>query len=492
LAGQKTEAEKMPQFKCRMYFKIQIIVILTLLSFKSEAQNFYKTYGNTDDEIGRSVVETNDTSFLILGSSSSFYEGNSNFYLIKIDSLGIFKWSKVYGGNNVDQGYCIGKKPNGNYLLTGFSNSYGNGYELLNIEIDDSGNVIWHKTCGGTDWDFAYDNTILANGDAFITGSTYSAGNGNQDGFILYLDNNGDSLWIKTVGGTEDDVLRRSILTTDNFLVSTGYKTNATNDRDIYLVKMNVSGDTIWTKTFGGTLDDEGFDVKETPSGGYLVVGKIGDASNGTEGYYFETDTAGIMKWNQTYGGSGEEEFHCVAIKNNQSRFFVARETNSFGSGEYDFGINLLNLPGGWYNGGNTYGSTMTERPYDMIYTSNNRILTVGYSDFPYDNQNVMAVMMDTTFGSLPVPSLYQDLNSVAEIHSDEILFHPNPASEKINWNPSQKMNAEIFSVTGKQIFKTEERCTEIILQTIPSGSYFIRFEKSDGSIFTQKLIISH
>ena len=492
MAGQKTKTEKMHPFNYRMNFKIKIVLLFVLLSFESKTQNFYKTYGNTDDEVGRSVVETNDTSFLILGSTSSFYEGNSNFYLIKIDSLGNFKWSKVYGGNNIDQGYCIGKKTNGNYLLTGFSNSYGNGYDLLNIEIDDAGNVIWHKTCGGTDWDFAYDNSILPNGDAFITGSTYSAGNGNQDGFILYLDNNGDSLWMVTCGNTGDDVLRRSIITTDNFLISTGYTTNANNERDIFLVKMNVSGDTIWTKTFGGTLDDEGFDVKETPSGGYLVVGKVGDPVNGTEGYYFETDTAGIIKWNQTYGGPNEEEFHCVAIKNNQSRFFVARETSSFGDGEFDFGINLLNLPGGWYNAGNTYGSIMTERPYDMIYTSNKRILTVGYSDYPYDNQNVMAVMMDTTFSSLPVPSLYQDLNSVPEINSEEILFHPNPASEKISWNSSQKMKAEIFSVTGKHILKTEEACSEIVLPAMPSGTYFIRFEKSDGSLFTQKLIIKH
>ena len=74
-----------------MRFKFILHIIFTLFFLQGKTQNFYRSYGNTDDEEGKSVVETKDSAFFIFGTSSSFVNGTSNFYLIRIDSLGNFE-----------------------------------------------------------------------------------------------------------------------------------------------------------------------------------------------------------------------------------------------------------------------------------------------------------------------------------------------------------------------------------------------------------------
>ena len=475
-----------------MRFKYLLNILFAFIYFTSDAQNFYRSYGNTDDEVAKSVVETKDSAFFIFGTSSSFVNGTSNFYLLKIDSTGTFNWSKTYGGSGIEQGHSISLKPNGHYLLTGYSNSYGNGgYDILNIEIDSLGNEIWNNSYGGTDWDFAYDNTILLNGDAIISGSTHSIGNGNLDAYVMRIDNNGDSLWIKNYGSSGDDVIYRTILTSDNYIIGIGSTTTSNGDKDIFLLKMDENGDTLWTKTFGTTLNDEGFEIKETNTGNYLICGYIEAAGLGKEGYYFETDTIGTVLWTQVYGGANEETFNALAIKTGENRFYAARETSSFGNGEYDFGVKGLSIFGGWYISGNTYGTLMTEKPYDMIYTSHHRILTVGYTDYPSGNQNVMAVLSDSLFPYQPTLINYIDVTSVIENEISNFSIYPNPASDIIYFSENNLVSFSIHDISGQLFLQKNEMINSIDISDLSSGIYILSVKTSENKFAKIRLVIA-
>ncbi len=478
-----------------MRFKIILNIIFVFLAFSSEAQNFYRSYGNSDDEVAKGAVETKDSSFFIFGTSSSFVNGTSNFYLMKIDSTGFFDWSKSFGGNGIEQGNAIALKPNGHYLLTGYSNSYGNGgYDILNIEIDSLGNEIWLKNHGGSDWDYAFDNTILPNGNSIITGSTFSIGNGNQDGFLMLLDNNGDSLWMKSYGKNGEDVLRKTMLTSTGFLVSIGFTTETNGDKDFYVVKTDINGDTLWTKKYGTTSNDEGFAICETIEGTYILAGySEGVGAGGKEGFYFETDTSGNMIWNQNYGGTQDEIFNAICIKPNENRFFAAWESASYGNGENDFVVNSLFTNGGWLDAAITYGTALDEKPYDIIYTSHHRVLAVGSTNSPFGNLNIMAVLTDTLFPTQLNMINYIDVTSVQS--SDErivLIVFPNPSSEKINIQTTEIINhISIVDLTGKIVLEINENNNQIDVSTLKPSIYILRIEFENGQFSTCEISIT-
>lgn len=468
-------------------------MIFLLLFLSGKTQNFYRSYGNVDDEEGKSVVETKDSAFFIFGTSSSFINGTSNFYLIRIDSLGNFGWSKTYGGNGIEQGNAIIMKPNGHFLLTGFSNSFGNGgYDIFNVEIDSLGNEIWSKTHGGNDWDFAYDNTILTNGNSVITGSTFSIGNGNQDGFMMMINDNGDSLWMKSYGNSEEDVLRKSIVTSTNEIVSIGYTTLMNGDRNIYVVKADMNGDTVWTKQYGTTSNDEGFSLVELPSGNYLMVGySEGIGVGGKEAYYYETDTAGNIIWTQFIGGTLDDEFRDVCLKTNTNRFLTAATTQSYGNGGNEVKGYLLYYPGGYYLYSNNYGTSMEEELNSIIYTNNKRCLMVGFTDSPYGNKNVLAVMSDTLFPTQLTMVNYIDVTSVMENEISSFTFYPNPASDKIHFSENDITEIIVTDLSGKSFIRSTILQNEMDISSLSSGIYFLNLKNMAGQTAKIKLVVT-
>ncbi len=488
------DMEKMPHLIYRMRFRILYSVIFIFCANLISAQNFFRSYGNTDDEVANDVIETKDSAFFLFGTSSSFVDGTSNFYLIRIDSTGAFGWSKSYGGNGIDQGHSISLKPNGHYLLTGYSNSFNSGYDILNIEIDSLGNEIWSKNIGGDDWDFAYGNLTLSNGNSLIAGSTFSYGNGNRDAFLWMIDDNGDSLWMKTFGSTEDDEMRKSIFTSTGEIISVGYTTVTTGDRDILLVKMKTNGDTLWTKKYGTAMDDEGFSLAESASGNYIIAGySAGVGAGGKEGYYFQTDTAGIMMWNQNFGGAGEDIFHDICVKKNENRFYAAWETNSIGNGEYDFTLSSLYITGGWYAAGNSYGTAMSEKPYGIIYTSHNRVLAVGSTNFPYGNSNVLAVMSDTLFPTQLTMTSYIDVTAINENSASAgISIYPNPSNSNISIRCSEEISRiEIIDLNGKVVLMKENNFESINVSILPPSVYLLKTGLSNGGTAIHRLVVT-
>lgn len=484
----------MPLYNCRMHFKILLYIALAFLSHSSlNAQNFYRSYGNTDDEVAQGAVETKDSAFFIFGTSSSFLNGTSNFYLMKIDSSGFFQWSKTYGGTGIEQGNAITRKPNGHYLLSGYSNSFGNGgYDILNVEVDSLGNEIWSQSYGGSDWDFAYDNYSLPNGNSIICGSTYSIGNGDQDGFLMMIDNNGDSVWMKAYGESGEDVIRKTIVTSTNEIISIGYITHPNSDKDIYLIKTDINGDTVWTRTYGTTSDDEGFSLVEMPSGHYLMVGySSGMGAGGKESYYFETDTSGLVMWTQNIGGSLDDEFRDVCLKPSSNRFFTAATTQSYGNGGNEGKGYLLYYPGGYYVQSNNYGTIMEEEFNSLLFSSNKRCLMVGSTNSPYGNKNILAVLSDTLFPTQSNMLNYADVTAISENELSEFSLYPNPANDIIYLSPSGNYEIVMTDLSGKLIAHIQEVENSVNISGLSTGIYLLSVTDSHQKNTKIKLVVT-
>ena len=151
-----------------------------------------KTFSGSAEEIGYGVMQTEDEGYLIAGYSESYGAGGSDVYLIKTDSNGDSVWSQTYGGSEDEVGYYIQSTEDGGYVITGYAYSYSSwGADVYVIKTDMDGDTIWTKTLGGSDWDYGLSIQQTSDGGYIIAGETESYGAGGDDVYLIRLDSEG-------------------------------------------------------------------------------------------------------------------------------------------------------------------------------------------------------------------------------------------------------------------------------------------------------------
>jgi hypothetical protein len=293
----------------------------------SGIEQWTKTFGGTINERGYSVQQTTDGGYIITGYSTSSGT-NRDVYLIKTDGSGIEQWTKTFGGNFHYEAYSVQQTTDGGYIITGYM-SFGNYRDVFLIKTDGSGIEQWTKIFGGTDFDEAFSVQQTTDGGYIITGYTMSFGI--KDVYLIKTDGSGIEQWTKTFGGTDFDQAYSVQQTTDGGYIITGYKANFGNSSDAFLIKTDVSGNEQWTKTFGGTDNEEGHSVQQTNNGGYIITGFTSSFGNGgRDVYLIKTDGSGNEQWTKTFGGTDDEEGHSVQ-QTTDGGYIITGYTKSFG-----------------------------------------------------------------------------------------------------------------------------------------------------------------
>jgi hypothetical protein len=183
---------------------------LTLVIDSGEAEpteppviEWNRTYGGGGDDRGYHVSATDDGGYVIAGTTNSFGAGNSDIWLVKTDSAGNMMWNETYGGSNNEWMRYMIQTSDGGYGIVGFTGS-GN-YDLLFVKTDANGSLQWSQTYGGGGFDQGY-SLVEITGDGFaIAGFTDSQGAGNRDFWLIRTDVAGNMLWSRTYGGSQDD-----------------------------------------------------------------------------------------------------------------------------------------------------------------------------------------------------------------------------------------------------------------------------------------------
>ena len=259
---------------------------------------FEKTFGGTGFELGTSVVQTNDGGYVVAGYTDSFGAGGFDVYLIKTDAAGDTLWTRTYGGANSDHGTSVVQANDGGYFVAGYTESFGAGEaDVYLIRTDAAGDTLWTRTFGGAESDYGHSLVQTDDGGCAIAGRTESFGSGGTDFYLIKTDASGDTLWTKTFGGTDRDSGFSVVQTADGGYVVAGLTESFGAGRaDVYLIKTDASGDTLWSRTYGLTGSEWGFSVIQTNDGGYVVAGETASSgAGGSDVYLLKLDADGNL-----------------------------------------------------------------------------------------------------------------------------------------------------------------------------------------------------
>jgi hypothetical protein len=286
-----------------------LFVNLYHASAQAPAKLWDKTLGGSIGDRLNAMQPTADGGYIlggysdspISGDKSQASQGDSDYWVVKVDASGTKQWDRTVGGSNRDNLRSVLPTADGGYLLAGSSNSPISGdktqatqgqYDYWLVKLDASGTKVWDRVYGGSALDElttlqpTSDGGFLLGGhsDSPINGTKTQTPLGGTDYWVIKIDAAGTKQWDKTLGGSSSDYLYSLQQTTDGGYILGGYsdspisgdKTQASRgNNDYWVVKLDASGAKQWDRTYVGADNDQLAKVQQTTDGGYILGGAI-------------------------------------------------------------------------------------------------------------------------------------------------------------------------------------------------------------------------
>jgi len=478
------------------YLAIFFINVFILLAQPPDTL-WTKTFGGSDSDRAWYVEKTIDGGYILAGYTRSFGEGYDDIYIIKTDSLGDMLWTKTYGGLDVDNAYIILQTSDKGYFIAGRTESFGAiGYDVYLVKTDSVGDTLWTKVYGGDRHDEAYSALITNKGNYIVIGST---GRVNYDVLMMMVDSLGDTLWSKTYGGDSLDFGRSVCQTKDGgYIIVGSTKSFGLGERDAYLIKTDSAGDTLWTKVYGGSDNEFIEDVKQKDDGGYIIVGGTYSYGEGGEDVYLlRIDSLGDTLWTKTYGGSEDDRAEEVQVTDDGG-FILAGWTRSFGEGMEDIYLLRTDSLGDtlWTK---TYGGLLGDGSRCLQLTPDGGYILAGHKRSSESLDDVWLIKMAPDYSFVKEENLriknYRLSCNTIEFSNQMIIEYEVSKDNGI-------LDLEVYNILGMRVraIVHEKKKAGRYLETwnmkddngkeVSSGIYFLKLLTEDKDKLVRKFII--
>jgi hypothetical protein len=294
-----------------MKFLILLCTTFSMAFFSTFAQapviEWTKTYGGVEYESLAFVYQTTDGGYIIGGSTASFGAGLYDPYLMKIDELGDSTWFRTYGLAHLTESIeCFQKTKDGGYIMVGGSGGTSIDGQIYLLKIRPDYDPDWTQFHGADSLDENCMWVEQTDDSNYITTGFYWAPVTQDDFFLIKYDQVGLGLMVRKFSWDYADKSNCVKQTNDGGYVITGSTAsmNTLHDKDVFLLKTDANGQTIWSNNYGGNEYDEGYYVHQTSDGGFLIAGLTESFGAGLRDIYIvRTDTIGNLIWSKFYGG---------------------------------------------------------------------------------------------------------------------------------------------------------------------------------------------
>ena len=235
---------------------------------------YNKTYGGLKKEGASSIITTRDEKNIICGYTNSIGAGSYDFWVLALNKFGFQIWEKTYGGLESDIGQCLIATSDNGYIMCGDTKSKGAGdWDIWVVKLQNDGNIEWEKTFGEKFSDKSTSIIQTTDGGYVICGSTVNK-EANTDISVIKIDTKGNLLWKKSYGGKFGEEANSIYQTQDGGFVVAGYtESKGAGFSDFWVLKLNENGDLMWDKTLGGAEYDIANSIIQVADGGYVVCG---------------------------------------------------------------------------------------------------------------------------------------------------------------------------------------------------------------------------
>ncbi|MGI8893796.1 MAG: SBBP repeat-containing protein [Bacteroidia bacterium] len=461
-----------------------------------------KQMGGPEHEIGSSITTDSAGNVYITGyfggtadfdPGSGTYNltsaGSNDIFISKLDASGNFIWAKQKSGTFWCAGRSIAIDAEGYKFTTGhfsgtadfdpspgINNLISAGLADIYIsKLDSNGNLIWAKSLGGSAIDYGSSIGMDAGGYIYITGffdgivdfdpnlsgNYYLTSAGGSDIYILKLDANGNFLWAKSMGGSLGDEGNSIAIDAGGNIYTTGYFRNTADfdpgsiffnltsagSFDIFISKLDSSGNFLWANSMGGSFNDFGLSIAIDTAGNVYTTGYFNGTAN------FDPDT-GIF--NMTSAGSGDIFVHKISqctpttISSN-----ISSTPSYFTAPNCDGTVSVT-----------SFGGTP---PYTVVWNSGTTTnLCEGWYTVTITDAN-NCVKTDIVYVNF--------VTGIEELHAAGISVYPNPVNDVITITSLKEIGqVKIFDVNGKLILKIyiPRNEADIDLKYFESGIYFL------------------
>ena len=259
-----------------------------------------KTIGGEAHDVAFDVVQTLDGGYAVTGYTASYGAGGEDVYVVKLDASGNVQWSKAIGGTENDRAYSIVQNEDGSYVVAGSTLSFGIGnYNIYVLKLDATGQLLWNETLRGAGGAVGTSLVHCNEGGYALAVYCGTTATSSIDYGIIRLDANGAPVWWTTIGETAHDYAWSIIQTSDNGFAVTGYCQGfGAGASDVFVVKLSSFGAVQWTRTVGGSGSEMGRSIIQDSNGEY-TIGGLTTSPGGTNTYIVHLDANGAYKWSK-------------------------------------------------------------------------------------------------------------------------------------------------------------------------------------------------
>lgn len=502
------------------------ILLLSFLFFsitsysQVPAIDWEKSFGGTQEDYGYTVIIDNDGNIVAGGSALSVDgdisnpQGELDIWIMKYSMNGDLLWKKNYGGSGNDYIWDIHSTNDGGYIFAGNSDSIDGDISENNgasdfwiVKLDTDGNIEWEKTYGGSNFDDLSKITETESGDFVLIGSSFSNdgifsnNHGNSDIAIVKIDNSGNFLWSQLIGGSGHDfgidVLINSM---DQIIISgfgnsqDGYFSDSLPGTDVLLAAFSPNGLIIWHMIIGGSGSDQTYSMIELSNGRYLV----GINSNSTDGdfdnNFGHSDVwlfelePGLIHQKYHFGGSLSETPMAMHQLVNGDIIVACRSSSIDGDVSNNHGSSDF-----WIFRMSSDGNIIWENSYGGSEADD--VWDMAVSD------STIALVGNTRSGDgdisdhkglddMWIVKLSRSDMGIDEYYNSFVNLYPNPVSDKLKIDSQDKISdIKLFSLNGNLLMKYDNNPKELDFLGLSKGIYLLKIKTSDGRTFTKKIV---